>query len=123
MCYVDYLFYQEEYHGDEVTEARFPYFEQKASAYVDDITFCRIRDHPDQLTRDVKMAVCAVLEELHRQECIGKEGRISSFSNDGYTEHLSYGNDNRSNPRKLKETAMIYLFGTGLLYRGVSVCD
>lgn len=122
MAYADYGFYTD-FYGGTLTEDEFHQMEIRADAYLDYLTGNRLKQNPEAVTKEVKMAVCAVLEELHRQECIGKEGRISSFSNDGYTEHLSYGNDNRSNPRKLKETAMIYLFGTGLLYRGVSVCD
>lgn len=123
MGYVDYTFYQEEYYGAAVKEADFPHFEQKASAYVDDITFFRIRDHPERLGRDVKMAVCALMDELYRQEDVLNHGRASSFNNDGYSENLSYGRDSRSDTRRLRDIATQYLGNTGLLYRGVSVCD
>lgn len=121
MAYADYGFYTDFYKGT-LTEDEFHQMESRADAYLDYLTGNRLKQNPEAITKEVKMAVCAVLEELNRQEYIGKEGRISSFTNDGYTEHLSYGNDNRSNPRRLKETAMMYLSGTGLLYRGVSIC-
>ena len=46
------------------------------------------------------------------------KGIVKSFNNDGYSETLSYGSDSRSNARKLRESASLYLANTGLLYRG-----
>ena len=87
--------------------------------YIDSITFNRLKEEPLLITDEVKKATCSVMEEMHRQNEVRNKGVVKSFSNDGYSETLSYGSDLRSNARKLREAASLYLAHTGLLYRGI----
>lgn len=115
MQYVDFNYYADKWCG-ELTNAQFDKLITKACDYIDAITFNRITD----VTDIVKKSVCNVIDEMQRQNDITINGRVSSFSNDGYTENRSYGSDMRSNARKLRESAAFYLAQTNLLYRGVN---
>lgn len=119
--YTEYEFYTEQY-GGSLPEQEFQRMEVRAGYYLDTLTGNRLRGHPERVTDAVKMAVCALVEELHQQEDVRKRGRVASFQNDGYSETLSYGRDSRSDTRRLRDIAHLYLTGTGLLYRGARPC-
>ena len=94
------------------------FWRKEASDYIDTITFNRIKENTNLMCDEVKKAVCSVVDEMQQQKTIKTKGIVKSFNNDGYSETLSYGSDSRSNARKLRESASLYLANTGLLYRG-----
>lgn len=118
MAYVDYAYYVGVWQG-ELDEQSFKRLIERASDYIDAITLNRIKKNPSLVTDEVKKATCNVIEEMQRQNDVRTNGVVRSFNNDGYSETRSYGSDTRSNARKLKESAALYLAYTGLLYRGV----
>ena len=118
MAYADYTYYQTQW-GGELEQKDFAVLAERASDYIDTITFNRIKENPSLMCDEVKKAMCSVVDEMHQQKIIKTKGVVKSFNNDGYSETLSYGSDTRSNARKLRESASLYLVHTGLLYRGV----
>ena len=114
MAYADYEYYKRTYLGRAVQEEDFPRLALRASEYLDKVTFGRARDHAGE--EPVRLACCAVAEELFRQEEFG--GReVASESNAGRS--VSFAGDERSGARRLCSAARSYLGNTGLLYRGV----
>lgn len=120
--YVDYAFYVDEWKGSLIDEAAFSNFAIKASAEIDRITFYRIRKI-EQVTDEVKVAVCAVIDELLKIEAAtsasyGKKSETIGKQSVTYDETLKksgagyYG--------MLRGVASPYLMKTGLLYRGVN---
>lgn len=61
--YADYDYYQSTYHGTLISAADWPRREREASAFIDRITFGRLR-HGWDVTTDVQNAVCTVAERL-----------------------------------------------------------
>ena len=69
--YADYDFYQRAYQGNLIPETAWPAVARDASAYIDRITYGRLR-HGATVTDDVRMAVCAVAEVVYahqQREC------------------------------------------------------
>lgn len=67
MAHADYTFYAESYHGDELTEANADKWLERASDYVDAITFHRTENTfpvEEKHVVKVKKAVCAIAEAL-----------------------------------------------------------
>ena len=124
--YADYEFYVEVYGGRSIPEEDFPSAVRKASAYLDQITFGRIRKpYPDE----VKYAVCELAEIQHRFNKTAGEGarEVKSENNDGYSvTYVTEGTDGESPDvvlhRKMYAAAKVWLGNTGLLYLGVDVC-
>jgi hypothetical protein len=88
--YADYDYYQSTYHGTLISAADWPQYERDASAFIDRITFGRLR-HGWDVTPDVQNAVCAVAEKLQlldtatTQAQIASAAGISSENTDGYS--------------------------------------
>ena len=111
MAYADYNFYTNEYKGNVI-----PNYESfnsailQASAYLDYI----VRGYIEP-TDKVKLAACAVADVIY------KETETSNIASE------SVGNHSRTYVTKSKQdldrekykAANIYLWGTGLLYRGM----
>lgn len=116
MNYVDYEYYLNTWRGD-LNKEQFDRQITRASDYINTITFNRIAA---PFTEAVKKAVCSVIDEMQAQNNIKSNGRVTTYNNDGYSETVSYGSDPRSNARKLRECASLYLAHTGLLYRGAN---
>lgn len=87
--YASYDFYKGPYGGSSLSETEWPQLEQKAAAFIDRITFNRLKQM-SFLPDEGKMAVCAVAEivagEARVLEQSQDEIRIKSFQNDGYSE-------------------------------------
>ena len=76
MAYTDFEFYAITYHGNVVPEADFPRIADRASDFLDVITFDRLIDGlPDdeRAKTKVQKAVCAVAEELYKLELADKQ--------------------------------------------------
>lgn len=112
MVYADYFYYSGEYCGNAVGEADFERLSRQASAYLDSLTYGKIRGEWQGDTR-VKDACCAIAEELYRQE---QGGEIASESNHNVSR--TYVTSGKSAERKMYDAAAVYLSNTGLLYAG-----
>lgn len=120
--YADYAYYTGTFHGSAVTEADFSGLAIKASAFIDRLTFIRLRS-AETIPDEAKMAVCAVAERIQTAEksgALSTNAAMKSENNDGYS--ISY-NDLSLIRAQLyadyEEAALPYLYGTGLMYAGV----
>ena len=94
MAYTDFEFYATTYHGNVVPEADFPRIADRASDFLDVITFDRLVDGlPSDERSDTKVqkAVCAVSDKLYELELAEKQalsaaaGKSSSSGSGGAT--------------------------------------
>ena len=94
MAYTDFEFYTTTYHGNVVPEADFPRIADRASDFLDVITFDRLIDglpDNDRAKTKVQKAVCAVAEKLYELELADKQalsaaaGGTSSSGSGGVT--------------------------------------
>lgn len=94
MAYADFEFYATTYHGNVVPEADFPRIADRASDFLDVITFDRLIDglpDNDRAKTKVQKAVCAVAEKLYELELADKQalsaaaGGTSSGGSGGVT--------------------------------------
>ena len=123
MAYADYTFYTGIYGGDQLTKELFSKLSEKASAYIDRITYQRLI-HGAKITDNVKMAVCAVSEvyaKRQEQESNRPIG-VQSENVDGYSvsyanneEYISFWN------KRVQEAADLFLpLSDPLRYAGVN---
>lgn len=94
MAYTDFEFYTTTYHGNVVPEADFSRIADRASDFLDVITFDRLIDglpDNDRAKTKVQKAVCAVAEKLYELELADKQalsaaaGGTSSSGSGGAT--------------------------------------
>lgn len=117
MITVDYSFYTSTFKG-KTAQADFDRLAVKASAYLNRLTFDRITDAlPAATLNRAKLALCEVVDALSLNE---HGGGVASESNDGVSVTYVTGVSNaKTDQQRLREAAVLYLGGTGLLYRGV----
>lgn len=114
MLKVDYTFYTDEYGGGPIPAEAWPQYSRDAAAYVQAVTFGRASDGlPEPLRDACRMAVCAAAEELQTQDA---GGVVASASNDGYSE--TYIAASQTPGQRLRASVGLWLYNTGLLYRG-----
>ncbi len=114
-AYADYSYYRDDYRG-QMGEDDFARLSIRATAYLDAVTFRRIRGAwtEDAAVRD---ACCAVADAFHRNE---QGGGIASETNDGISVNYVAGvSKAKTDNERLWEAAVLHLGCTGLLYRGV----
>lgn len=92
MWTVDYGYYTGVFLGAVVSEVDWPRAIREACAYIDGITYGRLRG-AEKIPEEAMLAACAVAEtaDAHRS-ALAKHGAaagVKSFSNDGYTETLA----------------------------------
>lgn len=83
MAYTDFEFYAITYHGNVVPEADFPRIADRASDFLDVITFDRLVDGlPDdeRAKTKVQKAVCAVSDKLYELELAEKQALSAAAS-------------------------------------------
>lgn len=118
MSYADYAHYSTVYLGNAIAEADFPRLALRASAQIDRITFGRAATDTDNETA-IKNAMCAVAEEIQRQEQSDNVDGVTSESQGRYS--VSYGansSKSRTNTQKISDAAKLYLEDTSLMYAG-----
>lgn len=91
--YATYEDYTGLYCGSALSADDWPRLERKAAAYLEKITYGRLKHGPDPPPGEVRLAVCAVAEIAAKEEkavetALSSAG-VKSFSNDGYSETLS----------------------------------
>lgn len=113
--YAEYAFYKNDYGGTLTVEV-FSRLSKLATAHIDNITNQRAKTATGTDLEAVKMAMCAVVEELDRQE---RGGIVTSESNDGISRSYAVGSVIRSSSQRIYDVAGVYLAGTNLLFAGV----
>ena len=115
---VDYAYYTGVYCGSVIPADKFPYYERKASAYVDAETFGHI--DKNNIPNEVKEAVCSAAEECYRV-CENKAVSDGVTSEKVGDYSVTYGGtltDRDSAEKSMNAAVKIYLGNTGLMYRG-----
>lgn len=113
-AYADYAFYTDVFKGRKVSENDFMGWALSAGAYLDYITFGRIRELVD-VPEEVKYAVCAAIDAMKKaeerdgisSESVGKHSVSYSNKYDGKEQGYLYG------------VTAPFLLPAGLLYRGI----
>lgn len=114
--YVDYNYYAQAFLGTVIPEKSFPKVEKRAEAFVNRITFGRIK-RLSEVPPEVKDAICAVAERRYYLD--KKTPGVKSENIEGYA--VSYADTTESSENaELYGVAKNYLSDTGLLYRGRS---
>lgn len=123
--YATYEDYTGAYCGRSIPTEDWPRLERRAAAYIDEITYGRLKHGPDPPPEEVRLAVCAVAEIMREEETTVKAARqnagVKSFSNDGYSETLAEVSDVRKQyAAEKRKAAGIYLpLSHPLRYAGV----
>lgn len=113
--YSDYAFYLDDYKGT-VSEADFTRLSVLATAHINRITNGKAKTATEQDLDAVKLAECAIIDELERQE---HGGIVTSESNDGVSRSYATSAVVKSASQRIYAVAEIFLSGTNLLYVGV----
>lgn len=111
--YSDYNFYLNEYSG-KAGEEIYSRFSRLANAHINRITSNRAKTATGEALEAVKMAECAVIDELDLQD---KGGVVTSESNDGISR--SFSASAKTAEQRIYAVASVYLSETGLLFVGV----
>ena len=81
MAYADFEFYATTYHGNVVPEADFPRIADRASDFLDVITFDRLVDglpSDERAATKVQKAVCTVSDKLYELELAEKQANAAA---------------------------------------------
>jgi hypothetical protein len=120
MAYIDYTYYTDVYKGVPIDADTFSRLSERASEIIDQVTNYAIQDFaalPAFTQEQVKKATAAQVEYLYYAGEISIHGDV--FGN------VKLGDFNYSGgtPSAISPAVINYLRPTGLLYRGVTVCD
>lgn len=117
--YADYKFYTDDYLGRAIPAEAFPRYVRDASKYIDNVTFNRING---AVSEDIKMACCAVAEEIYSQAVSGADsvsGKASESIGDYSVSYSGISSDrDKVLAARLYSVALRWLDGTDLMYRG-----
>ena len=120
MSYADYTHYSTVYLGNAIAEADFPRLALRASAQIDRLTYNRAATDTDNTTA-IKNAMCAVAEEIQRQEQSDNVDGITSESQGRYSvSYSANSNRSRTNQQKIEDAAKLWLNSTALMFPGFS---
>lgn len=112
--YADFSFYQNTY-GGTVGEAEFSRFSTRAGAHLNQITGGRAATAKGEDLEAVKMAECAIIDEL----CLQSHGGvITAESNDGISRSYATATV-RTQAQRIYSVAEVFLCNTNLLFVGV----
>ena len=114
MAYSDFTFYSTEYRGT-LAESVYTRLIPRASAYVDRMTFGRAKTAEGDNLSAVKLAECAIADELAAQE---QGGIVTSESNDGISRSFATSVV-KSNTQRIYAAADVFLSNTNLCFAGV----
>jgi hypothetical protein len=125
-AYADFTYYTGTYLGTAILSADFARLALRASASLDSMTLDRtapvVTANTDAATIDkIKMATCAVAEEIQRQEQAGGDTAIGIQSESIGSNSVTYTAGSLSNlnaDQRLSRAAKLYLGNTGLMFRG-----
>lgn len=112
MAYADYSFYQSR--GGRMSLSEFSVYSEKASDYIDYITFDRAKTYEDTENR-LKKCCCALADEMKKSDNISGK---SSESIGSYSVSFS-DNSEMAIQKKYGSVCRTYIGSTGLMYRGL----
>jgi hypothetical protein len=113
--YADYTFYKNTYCG-AASSTEHARLAVRAAAYVDRMTFGRAKTAKDSDLEAVKMAECAIVDELASQE---QGGIVTSETNDGISRSYATGSVVKSSTQRIYAAAEVFLSNTNLCFAGV----
>ena len=113
--HADFTFYLNEYKGT-AKEAEFSRLSVIAGAHINSITNGRAETATGADLKAVKLAFCAVIDELIKQE---SGGVVTSESNDGISRTYATSSNVKSNTQKIINAASVFLWNTNLMNAGV----
>jgi hypothetical protein len=127
-AYVTYNYYAATYKGAAIAQSDFDRLALRASALIDQMTFARAAsivaaDEDDDTIDKIKMATCAVAEEI---QAISEQGGGAVMSERVGNVSVTYADTSRksmSDAARYADAARVYLAPTDLLYRGVYDVD
>lgn len=137
MNYADFPYYQGFFHGSLIqSEEDFRTFSERATEFINTITFNRLADSEKLKLHEekVKKCVCALAEKFFCRSMIFSDGLPDVAKMPEISESIGAYSVSRANPfdyvrevsmsdaeflKSLKTTAFLYLGNTGLLFRGV----
>ena len=135
--YADFPYYQDFFKGTLIKEeAVFRTFAERASEFIDTVTFDRLLDSSLLSRHKVKVqkCACALAEQYFRRNIAFLDGAPSDEDMPKTSESIGAYSVSHANPydyvqeismsdadfqKSLKSTVLRYLGSTGLLYRGV----
>lgn len=122
--FADYEFYKNEFKGTALTEEEFNASILEASAYINKITYQRLKEDNAEITEEVKLATCAVAEIVYQQkgqEACYPQAAVSSENVDGYSvSYVSAESRLAGFESEKKNAASLYLpLSDPLRYAGV----
>ena len=117
MAYATFTFYRDIFKGVAITdEERFVPLAERASEYIDYITFERAADNGG--VDAIKRACCAIVDVYDKYE---NGGGVVSEKVGNHTINYAVGvSTMKTEDQKLYDVAYRYLIHTGLLYMGVT---
>ena len=126
MIYADYEFYTVTYGGDQSKAADWARPAREASAYIDQLTFGRLQGHPERVTEEVQMAVCAAAEVAERYRAATTQSAAGIASESVGGQSVTYRNSTELEAGKQSEiwqAVSLYLpLSHPLRYAGVCPC-
>lgn len=126
MMYAEYSYYLSEYGGSIVPESDWQAMATKASRYIDQITLMRAAEMSDH--DGVKLATCAVAEIQYKyaqqdKRTVSSAGVSSESVGNHSVSYTAVTEETLAvKNAEMQQAASLYLFPTGLLYKGVSYC-
>lgn len=137
LAYADFPYYQNFFRGKLITEeAVFRTFAERASEFIDAVTFDRLHDENllDMHKVKIQKCACALTEQFFRRNIAISNGLLNQENMPETSESIGAYSVSHANPldyvqeismseadfrKSLKSTVLHYLGNTGLLYRGV----
>lgn len=116
--YVDYPYYWDVFHGSFISEAEFPNAEIEAEAFVNAVTFGRLR-RLDKIPDCVKDAICSAADVMG-EYLKYRDSNKASENNDGYSVTFREALKMEECEKSMKAKVKRHLSGTGLMYGGKS---
>lgn len=112
MWTVNFEFYRSTYGGAMEAES-FPQAMRAACAYIDTLTFGRLRG-AEEIPDDVQLAACAVADVVQAKyaamDKLGAVAGVKSFTNDGYSESFADAAQLSDDfARRMADAAAVYL--------------
>jgi hypothetical protein len=124
VSYADYTFYTDTYLGTAIAAADFPRLALRASAVISQLCYGReaaiiTEDIDTTAIEKIKLATCAVAEQIAALDRNEGGGEIASERVGNHSvQYVQASGANLSENTKLAREARLYLWETGLMYRG-----
>jgi hypothetical protein len=117
-AYATYSYYSTTYLGTSIASADFSRLALRASAWIDRLTFQRAADDTTY-TDEIKMATCAVAEEIQTVEAGGNADGIQSEAiGQNSVTYATSSTKQLTAGEKYLQAAALYLGSTGLMFPG-----